>query len=66
MNLFCHHFSKSCPLLVDFWRISGGITSKTALGESEESYSDLHESGNRGTQIRVMRGLGVLLAKYYL
>ena len=45
---------------MDFLRASGGITSKTALGESEEGYLDLRASGYRVTQIRITRGLGVL------
>ena len=30
-------FSKSCPLVVDFLRASGGFNPKTVLVESEES-----------------------------
>lgn len=52
-------FSKSCPLVVDFLRASGGIISKKTLVESEETYSDLRATGNRATWNRVMRGLGV-------
>ena len=45
---------------MDFLRASGGIISKTTLGESEESYSDLRANGNCVMRIRVTRGLGVV------